>query len=93
MKQTPCEKCMKMLTPGNCRLRCGYSFFEMCRLLYAYRCPNIPGAHATTVKAQEHNREAFQVLSENCVFWGKTALPEALPGIVKEHFKYKRKRH
>lgn len=85
MRKNPCEKCLEILGYNNCHLRCGMTGLEMRQLLYAHRCPDIPGASETTQRAQNRNREQFRVLSEHCVFWGGDILPEELLEIVRNH--------
>ena len=78
MKKIACEKCLGMLNANNCHLPCGFTGLEMRQLLYAYRCPDIPGAHQTTIDVQKRNLERFRILSGNCLFWGKTTMPSML---------------
>lgn len=84
MKRNACEKCLEMLNANNCHLPCGYTGLEMRQFLYAYRCPDIPGAHKTTVEAQKRNHEIFQALSENCLFWGHTTPASMLKDLLEK---------
>lgn len=85
MKQTACEKCLTMLNATNCHLPCGFTGLEMRQLLFAYRCPDIPGAHQTTRDVQRRNHERFQMLSEHCLYWGKTTMPSMLQALLNKN--------
>ena len=87
MKTVPCEKCTRMLNANNYTLPCGFTGLEMRQLLYAYRCPEIPGAHKTTRDVQKRNQGRFRMLSENCLYWGKTTMPSMLKEMLDKNNK------